>query len=104
MFQSLYGGVIVVGGNSLLQGFTDRLNRDLGNKTPPVSYFKYFILLLNLIHLVFLVISGVPSALLLDLTMSVGILGVSFSKLSNLTLSVVFSAVPSSLLPDLIMS
>lgn len=39
-FQSLYGGVIVVGGNSLIQGFTDRLNRDLSNKTPPVSTSK----------------------------------------------------------------
>ena len=35
--QSLYNGVIVVGGNSLLNGFTDRLNRDLGTKIPPVS-------------------------------------------------------------------
>ena len=25
------------GGNTLLNGFTDRLNRDLSNKTPPVS-------------------------------------------------------------------
>ena len=45
LFQSLYGGVIVVGGNSLLQGFTDRLNRDLGNKTPPVSCLSFFICL-----------------------------------------------------------
>ena len=36
-FQSLYNSVIVVGGNSLMQGFTDRLNRDLSAKTPPVS-------------------------------------------------------------------
>lgn len=35
--QSLYNSVIVVGGNSLMQGFTDRLNRDLSAKTPPVS-------------------------------------------------------------------
>ena len=39
----MYGGVIVAGGNSLLQGFTDRLNRDLGNKTPPVSINYSFI-------------------------------------------------------------
>ena len=37
LFQSLYSSVIVVGGNSLLNGFTDRLNRDLSTKTPPVS-------------------------------------------------------------------
>ncbi|KAK7098169.1 actin-like protein 6A [Littorina saxatilis] len=37
---SLYGGVIVVGGNSLINGFTDRLNRDLGNKTPPSMRLK----------------------------------------------------------------
>ena len=36
-FQSLYSSVIVCGGNTLLNGFTDRLNRDLSNKTPPVS-------------------------------------------------------------------
>lgn len=33
---SLYGSVIVTGGNTLIQGFTDRLNRDLSAKTPPV--------------------------------------------------------------------
>lgn len=37
---SLYSSVIVVGGNSLLNGFTDRLNRDLGNKTPPSMRLK----------------------------------------------------------------
>ena len=36
-FQNLYGSVIVTGGNTLLNGFIDRLNKDLGNKTPPVS-------------------------------------------------------------------
>ena len=36
-FQSLYSSVIVAGGNTLLQGFTDRLNKDLSTKTPPVS-------------------------------------------------------------------
>ncbi|XP_054162104.1 actin-like protein 6A isoform X2 [Oppia nitens] len=33
---SLYGSVIVTGGNTLIQGFTDRLTRDLSTKTPPV--------------------------------------------------------------------
>ena len=28
---------MVVGGNSLLNGFTDRLTKDLSQKTPPVS-------------------------------------------------------------------
>ncbi|CAJ0929889.1 unnamed protein product, partial [Ranitomeya imitator] len=32
----LYGSVIVAGGNTLLQGFTDRLTRELSQKTPPV--------------------------------------------------------------------
>ena len=35
--QTLYGNVIVTGGNSLLQGFSDRLNRDLSAKTPQVT-------------------------------------------------------------------
>ena len=34
---SLYGSVIPTGGNTLISGFTDRLNRDLATKTPPVS-------------------------------------------------------------------
>lgn len=37
---SLYGSVVVTGGNSCLQGFSDRLNRDLSNKTPPVIIEK----------------------------------------------------------------
>lgn len=37
---SLYSSVIVVGGNSLINGFTDRLNRDLGNKTPSTMRLK----------------------------------------------------------------
>jgi len=37
---SLYSSVIVVGGNSLLSGFTDRLNRDLNAKTPPSMKLK----------------------------------------------------------------
>lgn len=28
----------MTGGNSLIQGFTDRLNRDLSAKTPPVRF------------------------------------------------------------------
>ena len=39
LFQSLYSSVIVCGGNTLLGGFTDRLNRDLSSKTPPVCTF-----------------------------------------------------------------
>ncbi|XP_075056679.1 actin-like protein 6A [Mixophyes fleayi] len=35
MESKLYNNVIVTGGNSLLQGFTDRLTRELTNKTPP---------------------------------------------------------------------
>ena len=38
--QSLYGSVIVVGGNSLLPGFTDRLNHDLSSKMPPSMRLK----------------------------------------------------------------
>ncbi|OWF49030.1 actin-like protein 6B [Mizuhopecten yessoensis] len=37
---SLYSSVIVVGGNSLIAGFTERLNRDLGTKTPPSMRLK----------------------------------------------------------------
>ncbi len=37
---ALYGSVIVTGGNSLLQGFTDRLNRDLSSRTPTNMRFK----------------------------------------------------------------
>lgn len=33
---SMYGAVVVTGGNSALPGFTERLNRDLASKTPPV--------------------------------------------------------------------
>ena len=39
-FQGLFGSVIVTGGNTLLQGFIDRLNRELLSKTPPVSNMK----------------------------------------------------------------
>merc|ERR1711962_1481765 len=34
------GNVVVTGGNTLLQGFNDRLNRDLGIKTPSTMRFK----------------------------------------------------------------
>lgn len=37
---SLYGNVIVTGGNSLLQGFSERLNRDLSAKTPQSMRLK----------------------------------------------------------------
>uniref|UniRef100_A0A8C9U0P0 Actin-like 6A n=1 Tax=Scleropages formosus TaxID=113540 RepID=A0A8C9U0P0_SCLFO len=33
----LYGSVVVTGGNTLIQGFTDRLNRELSQKTPPFA-------------------------------------------------------------------
>lgn len=36
----LYSGVVVVGGNSLLSGFTERLNRDLSHRTPPSMRVK----------------------------------------------------------------
>jgi len=32
---SLYSGLVVTGGNSLIMGFTDRLNYDLAHKCPP---------------------------------------------------------------------
>ncbi|KZC04296.1 Actin-like protein 6B [Dufourea novaeangliae] len=37
---SLYGSVVVTGGNSCLQGFSERLNRDLASKTPPSMRLK----------------------------------------------------------------
>jgi len=37
---SLYGNVVVTGGNTLLAGYNDRLNRDLGMKTPSTMRFK----------------------------------------------------------------
>jgi actin-related protein len=37
---ALYGSVIVTGGNTLIQGFTERLNRDLSIKTPSSMRFK----------------------------------------------------------------
>lgn len=36
----LFGSVIVTGGNTLLQGFTERLNRELLSKTPPSMRLK----------------------------------------------------------------
>ena len=38
--QGLYSSVIVVGGNTLLNGFVDRLNRELLSKTPSVSFLS----------------------------------------------------------------
>ncbi|KAB7506674.1 Actin-like protein 6A [Armadillidium nasatum] len=37
---SLYSGVVVTGGNTLLTGFIERLNRDLSSRTPPNMKFK----------------------------------------------------------------
>jgi actin-related protein len=31
----LYGNVVTVGGNSLMSGFTERLNKELSTRTPP---------------------------------------------------------------------
>lgn len=36
---------MVTGGNSCLQGFSERLNRDLASKTPPVSIIIFFLFL-----------------------------------------------------------
>lgn len=33
----LYGNLIITGGNTLIQGFNDRLYKELSSKTPPVS-------------------------------------------------------------------
>uniref|UniRef100_A0A2K5DHV3 Actin-like protein 6A n=1 Tax=Aotus nancymaae TaxID=37293 RepID=A0A2K5DHV3_AOTNA len=38
--EGLYGSVIVAGGNTLIQSFTDRLNRELSQKTPPSMRLK----------------------------------------------------------------
>ena len=43
LYQALYTSVVSVGGNSLLNGFFDRLNKDLSTKTPSVS--TYFVCL-----------------------------------------------------------
>jgi actin-related protein len=37
---ALYGSTIVTGGNTLLQGFNERLNRDLSMKIPANMRFK----------------------------------------------------------------
>ena len=37
---ALYGSVVLTGGNTLIQGFTERLNRDLSNKTPATMRCK----------------------------------------------------------------
>ncbi|OTF71005.1 Actin-like protein [Euroglyphus maynei] len=41
--SSLHGSVIVTGGNTLISGFTDRLNRDLTTKTPASMRYKLII-------------------------------------------------------------
>ena len=40
--QSLYSSVIAVGGNTLLNGFVDRLNRDLNLKAHVSPLMPYF--------------------------------------------------------------
>ncbi|CAB3981102.1 actin 6A [Paramuricea clavata] len=40
MRLSLFGNVIVSGGNTLLNGFVDRLNRELASKVPPSARLK----------------------------------------------------------------
>uniref|UniRef100_A0A3Q3JYD2 Actin-like protein 6A n=1 Tax=Monopterus albus TaxID=43700 RepID=A0A3Q3JYD2_MONAL len=40
IMSGLYGSVVVTGGNTLIQGFTDRLNRELSQKTPPSMRLK----------------------------------------------------------------
>ena len=37
---ALYGNVVVTGGNTCLNGFIERLNRDLSIKTPSTMRFK----------------------------------------------------------------
>ena len=58
ILQSLYSSVIVCGGNTLIGGFTDRLNRDLSSKTPPVNFsvtffeqFNQFLLKYKCVHM-----------------------------------------------------
>jgi len=36
----LYGNLIITGGNTLIQGFNDRLNKELSSKTPPSMRLK----------------------------------------------------------------
>lgn len=38
----LYGNLIITGGNTLIQGFNDRIYKDLSAKTPPVCLKKFF--------------------------------------------------------------
>lgn len=44
--QTMYSGLMVTGGNSLLMGFTERLNHDLAHKCPPVGILRYIYLFL----------------------------------------------------------
>lgn len=41
---------MVTGGNSCLQGFSERLNRDLASKTPPVSIIIFFFFFLKIMR------------------------------------------------------
>lgn len=43
--SSLHASVLVTGGNTLINGFTERLNRDLTTKTPAVRTFKIKVLI-----------------------------------------------------------
>ena len=57
--QGLYSSVVVVGGNSLLNGFTDRLTKELSQKTPPVSAHPVSpAASTNLINVQFLIVSS----------------------------------------------
>uniref|UniRef100_A0A8C7NJ81 Actin like 6A n=1 Tax=Oncorhynchus mykiss TaxID=8022 RepID=A0A8C7NJ81_ONCMY len=47
----LYGSVVVTGGNTLISGFTDRLTRELSQKTPPVSATLNYFSITYFIHL-----------------------------------------------------
>lgn len=38
--MSLYGSVVITGGNTLLQGFPERLNRDLSHRAPSNTRLK----------------------------------------------------------------
>ncbi|RCN30462.1 hypothetical protein ANCCAN_23769 [Ancylostoma caninum] len=40
---TLYSGLMVTGGNSLILGFTERLNHDLAHKCPPGSFQQMWI-------------------------------------------------------------
>ena len=67
--------MIVSGGNSLIQGFTERLTRDLSIKTPPVSFVSVIgstIIDLFMFYLVWVIVGSVR-----DLALDQKILGSS---------------------------